>query len=289
MRAGAAVSRRRCALLSSFLRKVSRDEKRYLPKLGEHAAGVNDSLGKLIRKLATGGGVAEQVVAELVGHKHGKTSSRVARLMLKPGVTPDVRRFSARVLAGRKAADQLKALGRVLLIETESNALGEFLDAIGEIGDPSAGEYVLRFLKKRHEFLRARARGMQLDHSDWITILPPMAKACSLIGSFRPEKGAAVITKTVLEGVFLAGVMVVYDSQNQRPLPMGRALAGAACNALVQLGGTDAIEALEKLAKARASQTDSKRKYGPVAVMSAWAKDPRINAHIGEALAALKG
>ena len=274
---------------SSFLRKVSRDEKKYLPRLLSGATPAEDPLGKLLKKLMTGGGVAEHVVPELIRHKDPKTSARVAKIMLKPASTPDVRRFAARVLGGRKAAKQIKALGRVLLIETESNALYEFLEALEEIGDPAAGEHLLRFLKKRHAYMVQRARGTQLDHSDWITIIPPMAKACSLIGSFLPEKGAASITKNVLEGVFLGGTTVIYDSQNQRPLPTGRALAAAACDALGKLGGTDAIPALEKLAKMPASRVTTVRKRGPAAIMSDWAKDPRIAAHISEALAELKG
>jgi len=277
---------------SSFLRKVSRDEKKYLTKLAvDGAAAATDSLGKLIKKLRQGGGIAEQVVADLVANKDPKTSAKVARVLLRPDATPDVRRYAARILGGRKAVDQLKALGRVLLIETETNALLEAISAMGEIGDAAAGEPLLKFLRKRKGYLHDRASSSRVDHSDFAAILPPMARACSLIGSYKTEGGAAVIAKTVLEGVFLDGPSVIYDSQNQRPLPVARALAEAACNALVQLRDPEALPALERMVAAAPNPVGAAKKIlrGPVAVLSGWPNDSRIAAHAREALQAIKG
>jgi hypothetical protein len=277
--------------LSSFLRKPSRDEKKYLPSLKVEAPGGQESLRALLKDLATGGGVAEQAVPKLVAHSDPKVASSVGRILLKPTSGPDVRRYAARVLGGRKAAGQLKALGRVLLIETESNALLEVLVALGEINDPAAGDALLKFLRKRGDYLAKRTQGDVLSHSDWETIAPTLARACSLVGTFKPPKGAAVIAAEILDGVFLSGVGVRYDIQNQRPLPYARALSEAACGALVKLGGEDARAALQRMHKAGegAAGTSSRNIHRLVAIMSDWAKDATIAGHVAEALSGLDG
>jgi dienelactone hydrolase len=274
---------------SSFQRKLSRDEKKYLPALETAGGGAtDDKLGKLIKRLATGGGVAEQVVDDLAKHPSPKVDGAVAKQMLKGDATADVRRFGAVILGKRKAKQQIKNLGRVLLIENDATAQGAILDAFEAIGDPAAGDQLVKFLKKRQAYLKERARGTQLDHSDWSAILPPMARACSLVGSFKPKGGAATIAKVVLEGVFLAGTTVIYDIQNQRPLPVGQALARGACSALAQLKDPVAQEALDRMAAVPTSQVTVKRLRGPVAIMGDWAKDPRIAGYVREARLALK-
>jgi dienelactone hydrolase len=274
--------------LSSFARKVSRDEKKYLPPLGEAEAG-DESLSDLLKDLKTGGGVAEQAVPRLIAHADPKTSSGVAKILLKPDSGADVRRYAARVLGGRKAAGELDTLGRVLLLEEEANALLEILAAVGEIADPSGGEAVLRFLKKRGEYLAKRTQGGILSQSDWETILPTMTRACELLGTLAPPRAAAQIAATVLDGVLVAGPVVRFDRENQRPLPYAQALAAAACAALGRLGGADAVPALERMRKAGegGSAPTVKQVYGPVSDASGWAKDPRIAGFVQEALAKL--
>ncbi len=275
--------------LSSFARKVSRDEKKYLPPLGETEAG-EASLGDLLKDLKTGGGVAEQAVGKLIAHADPKTSAGVAKILLKADAGPDVRRYAARVLGGRKAADQLDTLGRVLLVEEESNALLALLAAVSEIGDPAGGESVVRFLRKRGEYLQQRTQGGVLSHSDWETILPTMTRACEVVGTFAPPKGAAQIAATVLDGVFLSGTAVRFDSENQHPLPYAQALAQAACEALGRIGGGDAVPALERMRKAGEGGTGPSVKpvYGPVSDASGWAKDQRIAGYVQEALGKLR-
>jgi len=118
-----------------------------------------------------------------------------------------------------------------------------------------------------------------------------LARACSLVGTFKPAKGAAVIAAEILDGVFLSGVGVRHDVQNQRPLPYARALSEAACGALVKLGGEDARAALQRMRKAGegASGTSSKSIHRLVAIMGDWARDPAIAGHVAEALSHLDG
>ena len=276
--------------LSSFERKVSRDEKKYLPPLDVDAGGRKTSLAALLKDLRTGGGVAEQAVPKLVALDDPKTSASVARILLRSSTGPDVRRYAARVLGGRKARDELDALGRVLLVEEEANALLDILAAIGEINDPAAGEALLRFLKKRGEYLAKRTQGGVISQSDWETILPTMARACALVGTFAPPKGAATIAATVFDDILLGSSVVRFDSQNQRPLPYAQALAQAACDAVARLGGTDALESLERMAKAGegASGPVVKPVYGPVSDVHGWAKDSRIAGFVEEALSRLR-
>ncbi len=275
--------------LSSFARKVSRDEKKYLPPLGEAEAG-DESLSDLLKDLKTGGGVAEQAVPRLVVCADPKTSSAVAKILLRPDAGSDVRRYAARVLGGRKAAEELDTLGRVLLVEEEANALLEMLAAVGEINDPKGGEAVLRFLKRRGEYLAKRTQGGVLSQSDWETILPTMTRACELLGTFAPPKAAAQIAATVVDAVLLDGPAVRFDTENQRPLPYAQALAEAACGALGRLGGADAVAALERMWKAREGGASPlvRPVYGPVSDISGWARDPRIEGFVQEALAKLR-
>jgi hypothetical protein len=109
------------------------------------------------------------------------------------------------------------------------------------------------------------------------------------VGTFKPEKGAAVVAAEILDGVFLSGVGVRYDIQNQRPLPYARALSEAACNALVRLGGEDARAALQRMRKAGegAAGTSSRKIHRLVAIMGDWAKDTAIAGHVNAALAGL--
>jgi hypothetical protein len=276
--------------LSSFERKLSRDEKRYLPSLDEaDDAGGDATVEALLKELRTGGGVAEQAVPKLVAHADPKVSSRVARILLKSSSGPDVRRYAARVLAGRKAADEIDTIGRVLLIETESNALLELLDAIHVINSTDAGPHLLRFLRKRADYLASRVQGGELSHSDWITIAPTLAQACSLLGSYGTDRAVSAITSAVVDGVLLADTVVLFDTQNQDPRSAGRALATSCCAALTRLGGADARTALEKLARAAAGGADVEvvMRYGPVGAMRHWARDPATSAAVQDALRAL--
>jgi hypothetical protein len=272
---------------SSFRRKLTRDERKYLPELpdleGEDDA-EGDSLAGLLKKLKTGGGVAAQAVPALVTLKDDQTGRAVARLMVRSGTEPDVRAYCARILGERK--EEAGALGKLLAVETDATALLAALVALDEIGDPDAGRDVMRFLKRRRAYLEQRATSGRVDHSDWVTIVPPLARACEVLGRLKPERAAGAIVSEVLEGVLLADVRVVYDRQNQDPLPVGQDLARSACEALRRIADPAARPALEKLKKSdagrRGVQVRSLR--GPGAEMGGWARDPRIAAEVAVAL-----
>jgi len=271
--------------LSSFRRKISRDEKKYLPALGG-APGATDSLSPLLKKLKTGGGVAKQVVPKLVAHPDPKTSARVGSILVKATTGSDVRRYAARVLGGRKAKDQAKALGRALSIETDPAALLDILAALGEVDAPEAGGAVLKFLKARVDYLHKRAQSDRLDNTDWSTILPTIARACTLLGGWKTERAGAEIAKHAIERVFLHGLQVIYDRQNQRPLPAARALAGAACDAVAKIGDAAAVSALNRMKKSGQGNGGATVTVvrGYVAIMTGWAKDSAIAAHVADAL-----
>ncbi len=277
--------------ISSFARKPSRDEKKYLPDL---STGIGDeegpSLSSLLKKLRTGGGVAKQVVAALVAHKDPKTNARTASVLLK-AQTPDVRRYAARVLGGRKATAQIDTLGRVLLIESDSDALLDLLAALGEIDDAAASRDVLKFLKLRVDYLHKRAQNGRVDNSDWSTILPTLARACTLLGGWKSERAGRAIAEQVVDRVFLGNVTVIYDRQNQQPLPVGRALARAATQALVRLGDRSVVDVLQRAQKATAGngQPDIRAVQGYVSVMGAWLRDAAIRGHVETALRDLSG
>lgn len=275
---------------SSFDRRLSRDERKYLPDAKPPEAGEGaESLGHLLKALRTGGGVAEQAVPALVAHPDEKTSGSVARILLKASSGPDVRRYAAQVLGGRKAKGQIKSLGRALLVETDADALLAMLGALEEINDPAAGDDLLQFLKKREDYLETRTQGGRLHHSDWVTILPTLARAAALVGTYKPSRGAEVISSTLIEKVLLADLAVVYDRQNQRPRPTLEAFARAACGALAELGGTEGVAALRRLVKAGEGVGDVRidTLRGPVVAMSDFPHDAVVAGAAREALAAL--
>ena len=240
--------------LSSFERKISKDERKYLPL---EEKGGSGSYKPLLKKLRAGGGVAEKVVAPLVQHADPKVNRSVAKVLLDNKSAADVRRYAARILGGRKASDQLKALGRALLIETESNALLAVLEAIGEINDPAAGPALMKFLKKRHDYFKERRMGERMHHSDWSTILPTMAQACSLLGTYKTPKASRIINNAVIEGVFLSNTDVLFDRVIQNPMLAARALAGAACQALIALEDASVVPSLTKLSRRDPWDSDS--------------------------------
>ncbi|MHC4938964.1 MAG: carboxylesterase family protein [Planctomycetota bacterium] len=271
--------------LSSFERKLSKDEKKYLPPL--ESGGEESTLSKLIRKLRTGGGVAQQVVPELVKLEDKKAGRAVARLMIKNGTESDVRRYCARILGERK--EGVDALGKLLAIETDTNALVAALEALEAIADPAAGPDLLRFLSRRRAYLFERASSGRVDHSDWKTIVPPLALACTVTSKCSVKGGAAAIAKQVLDGVFLADIKVVFDRANQNPLPIGRALANAACAALRSFKDPAARPALERMRKksGAASGAIVRSLGGPGAEISGWPQDPRIAAEVRSALSVI--
>jgi len=118
----------------------------------------------------------------------------------------------------------------------------------------------------------------------------PARDGLELLGTFAPPKGAAQIAATVLEGVFLSGPAVRFDSENQRPAPYAHALAEAACGALGRIGGPDAVPALERMRKAGegGSGPSVKPVGGPVSDVTGWARDPRIAGFVQEALSKLR-
>jgi hypothetical protein len=257
--------------LSSFERKFSKDEKKYLP-LEEKGGRAGGSYKPLIKKLRAGGGIAERVVAPLVQHKDPGVNGSVAKVLLSNKSAADVRRYAAKILGGRKATDQVKALGRALLIENESNALLAVLEAIGEINDPAAGPALLSFLKKRQHYFKERRMGERMHHSDWTTILPTMAQACSLLGTYKTPKASRIINIVVIEGVFLSATEVLYDRAIQNPMLAARALVGAACQALIALKDASVVPSLEKLSR-----------------RDPWDSDSAVAAQVRLALEALKG
>ncbi len=280
--------------LPSFRRKVSRDEKKYLPKLediaGGSSSGKPQSLSALLKELKRGGGVAEASVKKLVACRDDKTNRRVAKVVLDAQTGPDVRRYAARVLGLRHAKDAVGDLGRALLFETDSDALLEMLAALDEINDASAGPPLLKFLKKRADYFAKRRSGKRLHHSDWITILPTLARACRLVGRFKPDHGGAVIAKSVLVGVLLSDTEVVFDIENQRPLPPLHALASAACEAAGRLGGSEVTTALERIVKRGAGAADATvvKIRGPVSALSNFPKDRTVVSAARSALRTVK-
>jgi hypothetical protein len=271
---------------SSFLRKVSRDERKYLPALGE-AADAPESLDAILKDLRAGGGLAEQSVAKLVPSADPTVNARVGKILVHADSGPDVRRFAAKVLEQRKATDQAKALGRALFLETESNALLAILDALDAIADPSTFEDVAKFLRVRRDLLEKKIQGKnQVEHSDWDSILPSLARACTALGNLKDPRGAEVVAKQVVEGVLLSGLEVVFDRQNQNPLPPAQALAEAALKALALLREPSVKPLLQKLA-AEPGQVTVSVLQGPIASMGGWKRDPKIAALAQETLQSL--
>jgi len=266
---------------SSFRRRVSRDEKRYLPELVDPTdadGGLADSLSALLKDLKRGGGVAKASVDRLVACEDQKTNARVARVLVSSRSGPDVRRYAAEVLGRRKAKGELREIGRALLVETDSDALLALLGALEEINDPEAGPAALRFLEKRADYLERRRSGQRLHYSDWATILPTMAHACRLVGRFRPDGGGDAVARTVLEGVLLSDMEVVYDTAVQRPLPPLRALARSACAAAAELGGKDVEEALARIVRRGQGAVEAKLETlrGPVKALSGFPGDRTV-------------
>ena len=114
--------------------------------------------------------------------------------------------------------------------------------------------------------------GERMHHSDWSTILPTMAQACSLLGTYKTPKASRIINNAVIEGVFLSNTDVLFDRVIQNPMLAARALAGAACQALIALEDASVVPSLEKLSR-----------------RDPWDSDSAVAAHVRLALEALRG
>lgn len=276
--------------LSSFERKVSRDEKRYLPPLaGGAAAAEEESLEAVLKELRAGGGLAEQAAGKLEKSADPRVPGRVARILTAPDAPSDVRRYGARVLGALKARDQIKALGKALTQETQMNSLVALLEALGAMEDPAIVEEVVRFLRIRRDFLASRVQEKNaLDHSDWETILPTLARASQVLSPYKDKRCATAICENVLAPLFLGNLEVYYDAQNEHPMPPAREVAEAACQALASLQDPSAIPALEKMVAPGPNGAEDRVWRGPVHVMGRWAQDPAIHGHAQQALSVLR-
>ncbi|MFQ5844626.1 MAG: hypothetical protein ACE5JG_06505 [Planctomycetota bacterium] len=256
---------------SSFLRKVSRDEKKYLPPLAAVEAEVDAGLKRLLKDLRTGGGVAQRAVPALVRHPDPKIAGRVAKVMLHKSSTPDVRMYAARVLGGRKAKGSIKALGRALRLETEKQALLAVLDALDAVEDEAAVPHVTRFLRVRVDYFRNRCMGSRIHHSDWVAIAPTLARACDVLRRYEAKSSAPLVARTVLEGIYLSGVEVLFDKAVQNPLPAARALMASCCKALQAFGDASVVPTLQAVSQG-----------------GAWLEDPAVANHLQETLRVLR-
>jgi predicted esterase len=152
---------------SSFERKPSRDEERYLD-----SGSAGATLRSLFDDLGVGGRKSELAASALALHPDPKVSARAAKVLVGASSEPDVRRCAAQVLGARRAVRHIDELGTVLLLETDESAIMAVLSAMESIADTRSGAFLIRFLEKRRALLQRKASGSRLRKESSRTGLP---------------------------------------------------------------------------------------------------------------------
>jgi dienelactone hydrolase len=240
---------------SSFVAKVSREEKRFLGDPLEYGAtGEGDRVEwkRLLKDVRLGGGKAEAAANRLGEIKAKDSVKPLAGLLRHPELADDVKVHAARALGmiGDPAAYSGLAAG----LRSESHEVFKAsARAMAAVRAPKSGEALVGSLKHLAKVLDGRRLGpARIGIIDWERWLGAFTAAVEGIGEVKPEGAAAAIHKIPVEQIVCAEWNVLHDpGVRQDPARARRALALAVVDALVALADPAGRAALEEMRSAR--------------------------------------
>jgi hypothetical protein len=240
---------------SSFLQKVSRDEKRYLgdPTLfGSAAEGGKTEWKQHLKALKLGGGKA-LAAADRLGELKAKDSVKpIGDLLKNPKIGEDVKVQAARALGLIGRPDGYAGLAAGLRTESHEIVTAA-AKSMAAIRAPKSGDALLAALTHVNKMLDGkRISGNRMHISDWTPWLGAMQAVVTGVGELKVEGGAAAIHRTAVKGVVAGRWDVIYSRRvGQTPEKPRRELAAAICRALVNLGQPEGRAALIEMKTAR--------------------------------------
>ncbi|MEN8150200.1 MAG: HEAT repeat domain-containing protein, partial [Planctomycetota bacterium] len=269
------------AVRSSFLAKVSRDEKRFLGdplEYGAAGAGGKSEWKKLLKDLKLGGGSAEAAATRL-GELAEKDSVKPIGDLIRNRSTPDdVKAQAARALGIIGHADGYAGLAAGLKTESHDVVTASAV-AMAAIGAPKAGEALKGALGHVVKILEGKKFGDRIHISDWKAWLPALTAVVKSVGEAKVEGGAAAIHKTAVRGIYGGTWAVAYSAGvPMQPWAPRLTLAEAICEAILaldQAGDRDGGRAaLIEMKNAKPDPRDTKHASVVAAAEAALAKLP---------------
>jgi pimeloyl-ACP methyl ester carboxylesterase/HEAT repeat protein len=239
---------------SSFLVKVSRDEKTFLGDPLEFGAADAGGWKRLLKEMALGGGKAEAAADRLGEQKPEDAVKPLGDLVRNPATAEDVKVQAARALGLIGNPDGYKGLAAGLASESHE-VFTAAARAMPKIGAEKGGDALVSSLGHLLKVVEGKRIGSNRMHiSDWEPWLEAFVAAIEGIATLKPDGGAEAIRRTAVKGVVVAGWDVIY-SQRVGPTPQRamRWIALAAAEALGKLGGPEARAALGEM---KAAQSD---------------------------------
>jgi len=239
---------------SSFLEKVTKEEKAYLgdPEPPDPDAGASKPEAerkRLLAELDLGGGRAQEAAAKFAASKDEDAVKPLsARLSAAGKVPDDVRAAAAKALGGIGSAEALPALERALIDANDPVFLAA-LGAVEAIGDRKAGPGVLRALGFQAKQFAGRLSGSSMDFSDYEPRCGALGSAALVAGSLSDPATAVAQIRDNLVRPSLETRVVVRAAANagEDPAAVKSALGRDAAQALRRTGHASAAEVLKAL------------------------------------------
>jgi len=208
------------AVRSSFLGKVSREEKRFLGDPTEYgsAGKTRGELKALLKDIQLGGGKAAAAANRLMELKDPDSVKPLSGLLRNPKFADDVKVQAARTLGGIGDAEAYKGLSAGLHSENHAVFI-ESAKAMAAIGAEKAGEALKSSFAHLDKILESKRLGGNRMHiSDWERWLPAYGAVVKGLGDLKPEGAAAAIKKSPVKRVIDGNWDVLYSRRiNQDP------------------------------------------------------------------------
>jgi HEAT repeat protein len=249
--------RRSDAILSSFLGKPTKEEKRYL---GDPEPPDPDAKGeapeakrkRLLAEIDLGGGKAEAAAAAFEGMKDPEAVKALgARLANVAKVPDDVRQAAAKGLGALGTPDAVPFLERGLGDENDG-VFHAVLASLGSIADRKAGPALLRALDFQAKRFDGKRQGGGMDFPDYEGRCAALGAAAEAAAALADPKGAAEkIRDAVVATVFEKAPRVPELARaGHFPGQVREALGKRIAAALGQTGSPAAADGLRRLKEA---------------------------------------
>jgi HEAT repeat protein len=235
---------------SSFLGKVSREEKRFLgdpTEYGESGGGGSEEWKALVKDLKLGGGKAVAAADHLIELKDEDSVKPLSDLLRHPKTPDDVKNQAARALGGIGNPEAYKGL--LAGLNSENHAVfTSSAEAMAAVKAPKSGEALINSFGHLDQVLESkRLSGNQMHISDWDRWLPAYGAVVRGLAELAPEGAAAAIARSPVKRVIAEKWDVLYSARvGQTPRPTLVALVKVMAAALQKLGATAELAQMKK-------------------------------------------
>ncbi|MCU0726197.1 MAG: HEAT repeat domain-containing protein [Planctomycetes bacterium] len=211
---------------SSFLAKVSREEKLYLGDPLTFGDGEEGGVKQLIKELKLGGGRAEAAATKLGELRDEASVKPVADLLRHPATADDVRVQAARALGLIGHPDALPALSAGLVSERH-DVFCACAFALARIRSEKAGPALIESFAHLDRVLDGkRIGGIRIDYSDWELWLSAYRAVVEALAVAKPPGAVAAMTRSPVKKVIAGGLEVIASPRaGEDPAVPRRALA----------------------------------------------------------------